>query len=116
MNYLTLNIANSKVVVTKHARDRAIQRARLYLAKIPPENINWWLTKDFRQSKIDTKYINCPFYVNYRQWDKGRGSFKSFGKFSSSHSGFFLPIVILPTHQCFNLLDIKVRFTPFRCV
>lgn len=85
MNYLTLDLTKGKIVFTKHSKTRAVQRARLFFSKCQIENIEPFLTKDFRHSKIDQRYINCPFYSNMKQSMRGRGSFDSYGKFLTYH-------------------------------
>ena len=83
--YLNLNFNKSKIIVTRHAKERALQRARLLMFPNERDNLDWFLTKDFRSSKIDTKIINCPFYINRQNCLHGRNSFDSKSKLLTYH-------------------------------
>lgn len=75
MNYLTFTVTNKKVWVSTHAKQRAIQRARLFLSEYQKSNIEYFLVKDFYNSVLDSKYINCPFYHNRYTSYHGNNSF-----------------------------------------
>jgi hypothetical protein len=47
MNYLTLDLVNARPVFTKHARERVIQRARLFLYQVEKDNLLWFFTERF---------------------------------------------------------------------
>lgn len=83
--YLNLDFNKTKVIVTRHAQERALQRARLFLYQVERDNLNWFLTKDFKSSKIDSKFINCPFYINQQNWLHDRNTFDSRSKLLTYH-------------------------------
>lgn len=85
MNYLTLSFNDKRISVTQHAKQRAMQRARLYLRDIEKDNLDYFLTRDFLSSKTDPKIINCPFYQNKYSTKHGEGNFKSSSKLFDYH-------------------------------
>lgn len=61
MNVNTI-IHNRNVIITNHAKQRALQRAKLFLYQHELADITSFLKTDFNRSNIDVKMINCPFY------------------------------------------------------
>lgn len=75
MNLFSLNLQTTKVVFSKHAKERTMQRARLFLFQVEKDNLDWFLRNNFKTSCIDNKFFNCPFYINKEQGLFGKGSF-----------------------------------------
>jgi hypothetical protein len=75
MNYLNF-MDNKTIVVSNHAKNRALQRARLFLMSHEKDDLAKFLRSDFKTGKIDTKIINCPFYQNKYQTTYGENSFR----------------------------------------
>lgn len=78
----------TKVVVTKHAIQRARERMRLFLKPFEyndPSYISFLLEKEFRSSYLDMRIENCPSWKNQLAIKYGQGAFKSYGK----NFGFF---------------------------
>lgn len=69
-----------RISIAKHAKDRAVQRARLVLYKHELADLDSFLRQDFYRSKIDQKYSLVPFYANKTCSKYGKGSFISNSK------------------------------------
>lgn len=85
MNYLTLDLVKARPVFTKHARERVMQRARLFLYQVEKDNLLWFLQKDFKKAKTDPRYVNCPFYSNMHQAYHGKNTFDCMSELLTYH-------------------------------
>ncbi len=47
MNLFSLNLQTTKVVFSKHAKERTMQRARLFLFQAEKDNLDWFLRNNF---------------------------------------------------------------------
>lgn len=65
----------SKIIVTKHAKERALARARLVLYAHEKDDIESFIRRDFMNAIEDRKMAMCPFYINKYQGKHGDGSF-----------------------------------------
>lgn len=58
-----------KVIITKHAKSRALARARLVLNEVQISNIEAFIELDFKRSLVNRKEELVPFYHN-KLWAK----------------------------------------------
>lgn len=54
----------TRIIVTKHAKERALARARLVLYAHEKEDIDAFIRKDFMNAREDRKVVMTPFYKN----------------------------------------------------
>ncbi len=77
--FIDIRKAN-KIVVTQHAKQRAYQRAKLFMFQHELANIHIFLQNDFLSSSVDMKFVVVPFYKNKLETKYGKGSFISHSK------------------------------------
>lgn len=65
------------VYFTSHARQRIIQRFKLYLTNHERNDPNFFLQNDFKTSKLNMSKHMSPGYVNKRDSMYGKNSFMS---------------------------------------
>lgn len=65
----------SKIIITKHAKERALARARLVLYAHEKDDIESFLRRDFMNATEDRTMVMSPFYTNKYKGKHGEGSF-----------------------------------------
>ena len=96
MNYLNF-MECGNVIVTPHAKQRALQRARLFLLSHEKDDLGKFLKQDFKSAAIDTKIINCPFYQNKEQSQYGRNHFRAKSEMFEYRGRFSEDAIIIST-------------------
>lgn len=97
MNYLTFKDCDN-IIITQHARERALQRAKLFLYSHEKDNLKTFLKEDFiNNARIDIKVINCPFYQNKQQSEYGTNCFRATSSMFEYRGRFSDDAVIIST-------------------
>lgn len=69
-----------KVVITKHAVDRVVQRFRLFMFAHEIDDPKRFLMREYNNAYVDMRLELCPFYKNKLAWTHGAGSFFAHSK------------------------------------
>lgn len=70
----------NRVIVTNHAKERVLQRGKLFLSANERVDIRQFLISDFKKSALDLQYIFSPFMKHKIECRYGVGSFISYSK------------------------------------
>ena len=69
-----------KIRITKHAKERVVQRFRLFMYSFEIDKPEIFLEREFKDSYRDMRIDQCPFYKNKLVRMFGEGSFFSVSK------------------------------------
>lgn len=70
----------TKIIITDHAKKRALARARLFLYAHEKDDIESFLRKDFMHAVESRRMMMTPFYFNKYRTQHGDGSFVMYSK------------------------------------
>lgn len=70
----------ARVIVTGHAKQRVIQRMKLFMFEHEQGNPELFVEREFRKSYLDMSVMMCPFEYNKLQLKHGQRAFKSHSK------------------------------------
>lgn len=75
---LRLNIPNcSNIIITNHAKQRLLQRSKLFLTKTELSDLAYTIKKEFKKSFLKTDNESSPFMRNLKDLKYGVGNFET---------------------------------------
>lgn len=90
MNNIFTKFGNEhiRVVFTNHAKQRLIQRFKLYLHQHERENPERFLQFDFKKSKVDMAFHMCAGKVNMQESRYGKDYFMSESEYMKYYGNY----------------------------